>query len=257
MASQHLFFCCEDNCDAEAHVSGGRCDGCFEAHITYLRELHNPTRCDYCHERINCGIDSDALYCENAAFCSKWCHAGWLNKHDCDGFHYDEEVGAYTCDECRPYYPEHKCSGELDYERGCYVCDDRDDPRCPQSRSSTRERILREIRNTETMLSWNYDYDREVLEQSLASLREQLSQLAPACEKCGEDYSVALASNPTICPSCAFERLHPCEGRRNSVVSPRPQKKCCEDCGTQRPEIEPVIHCEWWCAPCWKARFGQ
>ena len=250
MASQHLFFCCEDNCDAEAHVSGGRCDGCFEAHITYLRELHNPTRCDYCHERINCGIDSDALYCENAAFCGKWCHAGWLN--------------------------EHKCSGEFDYDRGIKICDDHHDAdgwcpecdmytvvlpnicnRCQQKRSSTRERILREIRNTETMLSWNYDYDREVLEQSLASLREQLSQLAPACEKCGEDYSVALASNPTICPSCAFERLHPCEGRRNSVVSPRPQKKCCEDCGTQRPEIEPVIHCEWWCAPCWKARFGQ
>ena len=242
----HLFFCCETECDAEAHVSGGRCDKHFELFIAALREAHNPRRCEFC-----------GAHSESGRFCGKWCEAGWLNKHDCNGFHYDEILEAYTCAECRDCYSDHRCSGEADYERGHYVCDDSDDPRCPQNRFSRRNLLLLEIRNTETMLSWPYDYEREALEQSLAQLREELSQLAPACESCGEDYSVGLSAHPTICPTCAFGRLHPCEGRKNSVVSPRPQKKCCEDCGTQRTETEPILHCEWYCPPCWKTRFDS
>lgn len=240
MASVHTFFCIEDNCSAPAHVSGGRCDECFEAYIGHLRQEHNPLRCEWCHE---C---SDLLLSESGRFCGRWCEAGWLNEHDCKGFHYDEVLEAYTCSECRSCYPEikeHTCSGEFDCESGTYVCDDSDDPRCPQNRFSTRERILLEIRNTETMLGWGNDYDRESLEQSLVRLREQLSQLVPVCsraecptpqaaaarpvcESCAKDYSVALAAHPTVCPRCAFERLHPCEGLNQ-----------------RRTETEPTLHC--------------
>ena len=249
MAS-HVFFCCEDNCDAEAHVLGGRCDECFEMYITKLRKAHNPTRCESCREVFD-SEHSDLLPSESGRFCGKWCEAKWLKEHDCNGFHYDEALEAYTCSECRACYPEHKCSGEIDYERGHYVCDDRDDDDCPQNRSS-KERILLEIRNTETMLSWGYGDFIVGLSQELAQLREQLSQLAPACERCGKDYSVALAAHPTVCPSCAFERLHPCEGLQRSSSS----QKCCADCGTHRTETEPVLDCEWYCAPCWKTRFS-
>lgn len=152
----HLFFCCETECDGEAHVYGGRCDGCFEAELEYLRELHNPTRCDNCHERINCSIDSDALYSASHVFCHRSCYEAWLAKH--------------------------KCSGEFDFHRGCYVCDDNDDPRCPSYRQ------------------------------------------------------------------------YYCEGRRNSVVSPRAQK-CCADCGVPRTETEPVLECDWYCHPCWQTRL--
>ena len=70
-ATKHIFFCIEDICSENAYVSGGRCDSCFEAHLSKLREAHNPP-------------------------------------HD-----------------------QHTCSGEFDYEHGCYVCDDNDDLYCP------------------------------------------------------------------------------------------------------------------------------
>ena len=137
-ATKHTFFCCELSCGAEAHVFGGRCDSCFEAHLVKLRKEHNPTRCDLCHEAFD-SEHSDLLPSESGRFCGKWCEAGWLKEHDCNGFHYDEEFEAYTCAECRSCYPvlkEHTCSGEIDYERGHYVCDDSDDPLCPQNRAA-------------------------------------------------------------------------------------------------------------------------
>ena len=33
---------------------------------------------------------------------------------------------------------KHTCSGEFDYERGCYVCDDHDDPLCPSNNSESQ-----------------------------------------------------------------------------------------------------------------------
>ena len=216
----HTFFCCEDNCAAEAHVSGGRCDSCFELFIAALRKEHNPTRCDQCREIFD-SEHSHLLPSESGRFCGKWCEAGWLKEHDCQGFHYDEALEAYTCSECRSCYPEHKCSGEIDYERGHYVCDDRDDPRCPQNCAATRERLLIEIRNTETMLSWGYgDEFDEPLVQSLARLREKLA--------------TASLSPP--------------------VADPQPN--CCADCGVQRKETTPVLNCDWFCPPCWSKRFS-
>ena len=41
--NQHLFFCIETDCCAEAYVFGGRCDHCFEAHLVALREAHCPS----------------------------------------------------------------------------------------------------------------------------------------------------------------------------------------------------------------------
>jgi len=55
--NQHIFFCSETNCSEEARVFGGRCDSCFEAHLTKLREAHYPSPnehgcyvCDECDD---------------------------------------------------------------------------------------------------------------------------------------------------------------------------------------------------------------
>lgn len=136
----HLYFCCETECDAEAHVFGGRCDGCFEAEITYLRELHNPTR-------------------------------------------------------------------------------------CPSYRPQTRAYLINEIQRIESML----EVDRSA--KSRACYYETLQRL----------YEQMAASS---------------DGRRNSVVSPRvEEKKSCADCGLDRKDDEPVLHCDWYCNPCWLVRF--
>jgi hypothetical protein len=119
-----------------------------------------------------------------------WDTRSSANKHTY--FCEEDECGNEThsdnkCDSCRASLIayasgayEHTCSGEIDYDTGNKICDDRDDPSCPQNRAAqARERLLLEIRNTETMLSWGYEYDREVLEQSLVSLREKLATAYP------------------------------------------------------------------------------
>jgi hypothetical protein len=61
--NQHTFFCIESNCDAEAHVSGGRCDGCFEAHLVKLRNKHNPPQFHSCRGEFN--YDRDCYVCND------------------------------------------------------------------------------------------------------------------------------------------------------------------------------------------------
>lgn len=159
----HLYFCCETDCEREAHVYGGRCDDCFEAYIIQLREEHNPT--------------------------------------------------------------SHKCSGEFDFHRGAYVCDDTDDPRCPshhlaRSKMMTREDILIEIQYRESMLAWDRgEIDHAAVRFGIERLRRQLAQM---CEDCGNQLSVMRAGEQTVCP--------PCAGRRNSIVSPR-DTGFCDECG--------------------------
>lgn len=75
MAS-HIFFCSEVDCEKEAHVSGGRCDECFNEYVKRLTIEHNPPQSD----------------------------AEWLEAHDCNGFHYNEGLEVYTCEECTGYY---------------------------------------------------------------------------------------------------------------------------------------------------------
>ena len=138
MTSTHTFFCCETDCGAEAPVYGGRCylcscaekwreaseglhtcekrgkESCIPcAFNSPLQEENNPTRCDHCHERINY-TDGFAVYCHSGVFCGKWCEAGYALAN------------------------KHTCSGEFDYDRGCYVCDDHDDPLCPSNKSESQ-----------------------------------------------------------------------------------------------------------------------
>ena len=106
-ANTHTFFCCELDCSAEAPAYGGRCDDCFELYINKLLEEHNPPQCEWCHEVFD-REHSNLMPSESGRFCGKWCEAGYALAN------------------------EHTCSGEFNYDRGCYVCDDHDDPRCPQ-----------------------------------------------------------------------------------------------------------------------------
>ena len=238
--NQHIFFCIESNCDAEAHVSGGRCDGCFEAEITYLRELHNPTRCDYCHERINCGIDSDALYCETAVFCGKWCEAGYALAN------------------------LHTCSGEFDYERDCYVCDDQDDPLCPFNPSQKAKSC-----------DW-YWYDG------------QRHRLKKSCADCGytpeDGHFPAYRGHDPLCVTCEEEFYGPAspeDWRERSghctkcnsnflIICSSDDRTCCRVCtaaGALPPATEELNDCpgcggssrpgaNGYCSACWHQRYG-
>lgn len=161
MAS-HAFFCCEPECNATAHVSGGRCDECFEMYITKLREAHNPS-----------------LY-------------------------------------------QHKCSGEMDYDNGCYVCDDRDDPRCPSYRPSPCGTCgcTAEFRDGERVC-WCDSCQRTGCVYSL--------HLPKCCADCGlqraETEPVLLCD--WYCRPCWIKRF---KTRRLSVTSP-PTPPTCTVCG--------------------------
>ena len=96
----HIFFCREANCERETHQYDGLCKECAPC-------------CEFCHEVFD-SEHSPWLPSESGHFCGKWCEAGWLNEQDC--------------------HDEHICNGEMDYDRGYKICDDRDDPRCPSYR---------------------------------------------------------------------------------------------------------------------------
>lgn len=50
---------------------------------------------------------------------------------------------------------------------------------------------------------------------------------------------------------CDFSDEHDCPQYKG------PSQKCCADCGTERKELEPELHCNWYCKPCWQVRFGK
>ena len=170
MSSNHIFFCSETYCRAEAHVLGGRCDRCFEAHIAQERREHNPPRCEWCNVAMP--------HPKSKRFCSAHCQTAYLHDHNCNVW--DVEMEEYVCPECRDCFPPgcvdcgkgfsvasaldpsrcpscilrvscpyqsyvpctratslHVCSGDMDYERGYKVCDDHEDPLCPQHRESS------------------------------------------------------------------------------------------------------------------------
>ena len=131
----HLFFCCETDCDDEAHVYGGRCDECFGRHIALLRKEHEPPRCEQCQEVFD-SEHSDLLPSESGRFCGKWCEAGYLLSHNCNG-NWNAYLNRALCSDCVDIHP-HTCSGEIDYEHGHKICDDEDDPRCPQYKLKDR-----------------------------------------------------------------------------------------------------------------------
>jgi len=162
----HTFFCRETRCDGEAHISGGRCDWCFEAHVAKLRREHTPLRCEGC-----CAQVTDDL------FNGRWCADCWEGAAHIDGLLFPLTEGA-ACDCCNKgqrmsnalcvecskgcenahdlraeclecgdecpilaltyghcpccFSEEHVCSGAFEYRPEERVCDKSDDPRCPQ-----------------------------------------------------------------------------------------------------------------------------
>jgi len=162
-------------------------------------------------------------------------HLYFCRETDCE---YEAHVYGGRCDDCFEAYivrlreehnpTSHKCSGEFDFYRGIYVCDDNDDPRCPShhlarslhTEMMTREDILIEIKYRESMLAWDRgEIDHAAVRFGIERLRRQLAQM---CEDCGNQLSVVRAGEQTVC--------HPCAGRRNSIVSPR-DRNFCDECG--------------------------
>ena len=76
MSSNHIFFCSETYCRAEAHVLGGRCDNCFEAHVAQERREHNPARCEWCTVAMP--------HPKSKRFCSAHCQTAYLTDHNCN-----------------------------------------------------------------------------------------------------------------------------------------------------------------------------
>ena len=234
MAS-HTFFCCEATCNAIAHVSGGRCDSCVE--------MHSPSRCEWCHS----GFDSENsvfLPSESGRFCNKWCEAGWRGEHasappkhckDC-GVRREAAEPELLCDWfCEPCWQlrfgkKHVCSGEMDYELGHKICDDRDDPLCPQHKPLTCNTCgcTTEFRDGERVC-WcdscqrtGCDYEHHCSgeneyrpEERLCEDREdpRCPQNTPfsSCDECGKKFSVGLLIDPSRCPSCIFSSRFPCQ----------------------------------------------
>jgi len=171
MSFNHSFFCSETYCRAEAHVLGGRCDRCFEAHVAQERREHNPPRCGWCTVAMP--------HPKSKRFCGAHCQTAYLHDHNCNVW--DSDLDDYACPECRDCFPPgcvecgksfsvgllidpsrcptcilnsqfpcmgqpcnsvraasvHVCNGDMDYERGHKVCDESDDPDCPQYRESS------------------------------------------------------------------------------------------------------------------------
>ena len=239
MAS-HTFFCCEATCNAIAHVSGGRCDSCAD--------MHSPSRCEWCHSGFD-GENSVFLPSESGRFCNKWCEAGWRNEHtsysidsappkccaDC-GVRREATEPELLCDWfCKPCWQlrfgkKHVCSGEMDYELGHKVCDNRDDPFCPQHLALTCNTCgcTAEFRDGERVC-WcdscqktGCDYEHHCSgeneyrpEERLCEDREdpRCPQNTPfsSCDECGKKFSVGLLIDPSRCPSCIFSSRFPCQ----------------------------------------------
>lgn len=56
-----------------------------------------------------------------------------------------------------------------------------------------------------------------------------------------------LALTDGYCPCC-------CQDDEEEQELP---PKLCKDCGTLRVETEPELQCDWFCPPCWTARFKK
>lgn len=91
--NKHTFFCRDLDCEKEVEMSGKACED---------HETDSTTECPGCGMELFIGANGYCSYC-------------WTER-----FGEDSPV-------------VHVCHGEWDYERGIRVCDDRDDPACPQS----------------------------------------------------------------------------------------------------------------------------
>ena len=241
----HLFFCCETNCAAEAHVLGGRCDGCFETHVVNLREAHNPTRCDHCHECVNTHDgaavvrihecvnthDGSAVDCGFVVFCGKWCEAGWLDEHNCNG-EWDEDLEVYNCTECSNCYNDLRNSRDLAerfYLGECYGETD-------EGYEAARAWYLGKL-GKPPMSQQAYDLGKKLM-------------LWTGYHECNGDMDYVRGYK--VCDN----HDDPCCPQYRAPAAIESQHKLCTDCGFRREETEPVLNCAWYCNHCWESRFG-
>lgn len=102
------YFCVDSECDKTVATYGAPC--CLE-HNPLVGGLDDSVSYET-SECPGCGMD---MYVGANGYCS---HC-WVDR--------------FGTDEAPPCSPvEHVCSGEFDHDRGIRVCDDQDDPACPQ-----------------------------------------------------------------------------------------------------------------------------
>lgn len=115
---------------------------------------------------------------------------------------------------------DHHCSGDFDYELGHVICDFRDSAFCPQySEPPSADDAINFSEAAEALMHMYFGSPVEAAPPSAEAL---------AAVRTTED-----------------EALLPI------------QQTFCADCGHAREEIEPVLHCDWYCKPCWKLRFAH
>ena len=149
-SNQHLYFCIDSTCDKMVDYYNAPC--CLEHNplVQGNEETlsHETSECPGCGNDIYCGANGYCSNCWAERFgCDEECGNCWREdcmcpvspiSHECTNT-FDHEVGQWTCGDADSHSikrPEHKCSGEWDYDRGIRVCDFADEPECPQHKCS-------------------------------------------------------------------------------------------------------------------------
>lgn len=159
--NKKMYFCKEVGCNEEAFLSLGHL---CTAHYNLVRYAAEPAPCTQCGEKFDVASALDISRCHRCILSPCGCTEEENRDGERDlaerfylGSCYAETDEGYAA-ACRWYHGElgpidektrasllvtlrrwHSCSGEIDYEHGIKVCDDRDDPFCPQHSAESRE----------------------------------------------------------------------------------------------------------------------
>jgi len=194
--------------------ANGYCVACWTQRYGCVEE---PSPCAQCGETFDVGLALDISRCPRCILSPCCAPQPVVEEPECNTcgctteFRDGERI--CWCDACQ----KDGCR----YGDDCICCYQKDYARSGKT-ALTREDILIEIKNSETMLTWDRKDDEHAMTRlSLECLYEKLT--------------VAPPSSPT--------------------PADKPAVKCCTDCGVERPNVEPVLLGDWFCRPCWQEQF--
>jgi len=200
--------------------ANGYCAACWTQRYGCVEE---PSPCAQCGENFDVGLAIDASRCPRCIL-SPCCASVECNTCGCTAEFRDGERICW-CDACeKDGCSYHACSGEIDYERGIKVCDNRDDSDCPQYEKSSEPVI-------------QYDWScPPYLQLNLRRNSVTSPPAPPTCTICGDVASVVPETG--ICYPCkqATRRCADCGIRPEGGYFPcfRGEDALCARCEDDR-----------------------